>query len=291
MSGLTFSACTAILTVLQASYIFASVHRGSTLADHLTKRAGYWHFHRRVPKEYAALDPSGVIRHSTKVAVATDKRGNKAGKIADAMNRKLEAYWRALYEGKVQAAQDHYNEYRRLARNPLGFDRAETAELANRSTLVERLVERLEKLVEDPDALAPLLGTAKQPAVEPSKVFSKDKNQTRNEVKDIGPMRRKKNKQLANKQTAVPQPIQPTLRTNLVMLGRTFAGATGVKIETVGTNSTKTAKFYTNLESGQTSFTLRKYDMLIKWFAKNWPEGHTMPTLKDPQHYPNPKGE
>jgi hypothetical protein len=273
------------------------------LAGNLTKRAGYWHFQRRVPKEYAPLDPSGVIRHSTKVSVKKDRRGIKAGKIADAMNRELEAYWRRLSEGKVQEAQDHYNEYRRLARNPLGFDYAETSELANRSTL-ERL-ERLEKLVEDPGALAALLGTAKRPSIKPSEVFSKDENQPRNEVKDMSPkqikrskkdfkdklvknkQRRKKNKQPANKQTAV-QRIAPVLGANLVMLGEAFADATGVKINTVGTNSTKTASFYTDLKSGRTSCTLRKYDMLTEWFAsQNWPEGHTMPTLKDPQHYPN----
>ena len=101
---------------------------GLTLADHLTERAGYWHFQRRVPKEYAVLDPSGVIRHSTKVSVKKDPRGIKAGKIADAMNHELEAYWRALDEGKAQEAHDRYNEYRRRART-LGFDYAETHEL------------------------------------------------------------------------------------------------------------------------------------------------------------------
>jgi hypothetical protein len=257
------------------------------LADHLTKRAGYWHFQRRVPKEYTALDPSGVIRHSTKVSVKKDRRGIKAGKIADAMNRELEAYWRALYEGKVQEAQDHYNEYRRLARNPLGFDYAETSELTNRSTL-ERL-ERLEKLVENPGARAVVLRYEKRPS-KSSKVFSKDDNQTRNEVKDMSPKRRKKNKQLANKQIAVP-PIEPILVKNLVGFAEAYAEAKGVKITTVGTNSTKTASFYTDLKSGQTSCTLRKYDLLTTWFAENWPEGHTMPTLKDPQHYPNPKGK
>jgi hypothetical protein len=73
------------------------------------------------------------------------------------------------------------------------------------------------------------------------------------------------------------------------MLGKAFADATGVKITTVGTNSTKTALFYVDLENGKTSCTLRKYDMLTEWFAEHWPEGHTMPILKDPQHYPNPE--
>ena len=45
------------------------------MAERLTKRAGYWHFQRRVPKDFSHLDKRGIVRHSTKVAVATDKRG------------------------------------------------------------------------------------------------------------------------------------------------------------------------------------------------------------------------
>jgi hypothetical protein len=114
------------------------------MPDYLTKRYGFWHFVRRVPLAYAELDERGIINHSTKIEIRKDRRGIKAGKIADVMNRELEAYWRDLYEGRTQEARDRYNETRRRART-LGFDYAETAELANRSTL-ERL-ERLEKLV------------------------------------------------------------------------------------------------------------------------------------------------
>jgi hypothetical protein len=162
-----------------------------------------------VPKEYAALDRREVIRHSIKVSVKEDRRGIKAGKIADAMSRKLEAYWRALYEGKRKEARDHDNEYKHLART-YGFDDS--------------------------------------PAV---------------------------------------QPIEAVLVKNLVALAKAFAEADDVKITTVGAKSTKTASFYLDLESGLTSCTLRKYDLLTKWFEKNWPEGHThtMPMLVDPKHY------
>jgi hypothetical protein len=114
------------------------------MTDYLTNRAGYWHFIRRVPLEFAELDRRGVIKHSTKVAVRTDKRGIKAGKIADQMNRELEAFWRGLSEGKPQEAAERYAEARRRART-FGFDYAETAELSNRSTL--EVLERLEKLM------------------------------------------------------------------------------------------------------------------------------------------------
>jgi hypothetical protein len=250
------------------------------LADHLTERAGYWHFQRRVPKEYAALDPRGVIRNSTKVSVKEDRRGIKAKKIADAMNREVEAYWRALHEGKAQEATERYNTRRRA--RTLGLDFAETAELGSRATLV---LERLEKitagLVENLGARA-ALGYEKRPSVKLSKVFSKDETQTRNELKDTSPKHRKK----GNKPRA--QPIASVLVKNLVALAKELAKATGNKITTVGTNSTGTATFYTDLESGRTSCTLRKYDLLTDWFEENWPEGHThtMPKLVDPKHYP-----
>lgn len=80
-------------------------------------------------------------------------------------------------------------------------------------------------------------------------------------------------------------PVAPTLVRNLVTLAKALTKATGNKITTVGTNSTKTASFYVDLESGKTSCTLRKYDLLTKWFADRWPEGHPMPELEDPTHY------
>jgi hypothetical protein len=83
-----------------------------------------------------------------------------------------------------------------------------------------------------------------------------------------------------------PRPIAPTLVKNLVTLAKAYAKADGVKLTTVGTNSTKTASFYDDLESGETSCTLRKYDLLTKWFSRNWPAHHTMPKLVDPEHFP-----
>jgi hypothetical protein len=85
-------------------------------------------------------------------------------------------------------------------------------------------------------------------------------------------------------------PIAPILVENLVTLAKAFADAALVKITTVGTNSTKTASFYVDLEEGRTSCTLRKYDILTAWFSENWPEGHVMPKLKDPRHYPTAEG-
>jgi hypothetical protein len=120
------------------------------VSDYLTKRNGYWQFARRVPLDYAHLDDRVVIKHSTKVLVAKDRRGTKAVKVANAMNRDLEAYWRGLSEGKAQEAQERYDEARYRSR-VFGFDYAETAELSTR--LAIDVLERLEKLEKQMRAL------------------------------------------------------------------------------------------------------------------------------------------
>ncbi len=48
---------------------------GWVMPDFLTRRNGTWHFVRRVPVEFAVLDPRRVVRHSTKVRVASDPDG------------------------------------------------------------------------------------------------------------------------------------------------------------------------------------------------------------------------
>lgn len=157
------------------------------MTEHLTKRNGVWHFARRVPTEFSHLDKRGVVKHSTKVKVSKDRRGSRAARIVDAMNRELEAYWRGLVEGKAQEAADRYVEARRRAR-ALGFDYVETPDLANRSTV--EVLERLEKLVskgllDDVGAGAAVMGTEKRPVVKLSEVFPIFERQTRNEVRDM----------------------------------------------------------------------------------------------------------
>jgi len=155
------------------------------MPDYLTKRHGRWHFVRRVPLEFAELDKRVIVQHSTKVAVKADRRGLRAGRVADAMNRELEAYWRGLVEGKAQEAADRYAGARRRARS-LGFDYAEAAELIERPAL--EILERYEKLagvVHDPGARAAILGYEKRPGVKLSEVFPKFEHQTRTEVADM----------------------------------------------------------------------------------------------------------
>lgn len=157
------------------------------MPEHLTRRGGHWQFVRRVPKEFEGLDKRGVIRHSTKVAIATDRRGDKAGRVADAMNRELEAYWRGLTEGKSQEAADRYAEAQRRAR-VLGFDYASVADVAEKP--VADILARLEKLagmIHDPGARAAVLGYEGKPAIKLSEVFPQFERLSRNYVKGKSP--------------------------------------------------------------------------------------------------------
>lgn len=88
------------------------------------------------------------------------------------------------------------------------------------------------------------------------------------------------------KKTAIA-PIAPVLVRNLVLLAKTYARIKGIKIETVGANSRKTANFYVDLEAGKLSCSLKTYDAVTAWFCEEWPAGHDMPRLEDPLHHPN----
>src|SRR5258708_2540445 len=86
----------------RCTFTYNTTHNTGTfcMPDYLTKRHGHWHYVRRVPLEFATLDPRGFVQQSTKIAVGNDKHARKAGRVADAINRELEAYWRGLSEGK-----------------------------------------------------------------------------------------------------------------------------------------------------------------------------------------------
>ena len=54
---------------------------------YLTTRDGVWHYHRRVPSIYAHLDKRGSIKLSTKIKVANDRTGTKAGYVSSETTR------------------------------------------------------------------------------------------------------------------------------------------------------------------------------------------------------------
>jgi integrase len=152
---------------------------------HKTKR----HFARRVPTEFAHLDPRGVVKHSTKIKIASDRAGMRASRVADKFNKALERYWRDLADGKSREQINGYNEARRRARQ-LGFDYVENAQLVS-APAPERL-ERLETLVSkdlvnDGGARAAVLGLEKRPVFKVSKLFEEYQAETTDQVLDLSP--------------------------------------------------------------------------------------------------------
>jgi integrase len=68
--------------------------------DYLIQRNGYWQYFRRVPKAYAGLGgKSSFVVLTTKIAVADDRTGAKAARIAARLNEQQEARWRSLASG------------------------------------------------------------------------------------------------------------------------------------------------------------------------------------------------
>lgn len=106
----------------------------------LGKRDGWWHYVRRVPSVYAQHDRRGIVRQSTKIRIADDPRGIAAGKAAAKINADTEAYWRGLFLGQADQAQQRYEAARQFTK-ALGFDAVPAAELIERPA--EEIVARV----------------------------------------------------------------------------------------------------------------------------------------------------
>ena len=159
------------------------------MPDFLTRRNGTWHFARRVPTEFAHLDRRGVVKHSTKIRIASDRAAVRASRVAEKFNSSLEQHWRALAGSDSREGVDRYNEARKRARQ-LGFDYIENAQLVA-APAAERL-ERLEALVtkdlvNDGEAREAVLGLKKKPVFRVSKTFEEYEAETKDQVLDLSP--------------------------------------------------------------------------------------------------------
>lgn len=159
------------------------------MSDFLTRRGNTWHFVRRVPAEFAALDQRGIVRHSTRIKVAEDRLGRRAARVADKLNSELERFWKELADGRSGADTTGYDLARRQARS-LGFDYIPNSDVI--ALPQEKRLERLEALVtkglmNDASARASLLGTAQRPSFKLSRLFEEYESATKDEVKDLSP--------------------------------------------------------------------------------------------------------
>ncbi|MDP4024425.1 tyrosine-type recombinase/integrase [Methylobacterium sp. NEAU 140] len=142
------------------------------MPEFLTKRAGFWHYARRVPLAYADLDPRGVIRQSTKIRVADDPRAIRAQRAAERINGELEAFWRAAGTAEGAEAKARYDRARRDARR-LGFPYITAVEVAQLP--IAEILARFDVVAaakpDDHAVEAAALGTVEPPALDLDGLF------------------------------------------------------------------------------------------------------------------------
>lgn len=72
--------------------------------------------------------------------------------------------------------------------------------------------------------------------------------------------------------------MEDELRHNLRSCAEAFARARGLEMSTVGRLAAGDWRFFDRLHDDRLTFTIRKYDDVLRWFAKNWPEGAEWPS-------------
>jgi integrase len=164
------------------------------MSDFLLRRDGFWHFQRRVPNEFADLDGREIVRQSTKIRVADDPKGVRAGEVAKQQNRILETYWKGLIDGKVDDAEAFYNAAR-AAQKSMGLSLVSAADLAQQP--LHALAGRIHTLakmdrVDDKVAVAAALGGISQPVIKLSELFDRFEHQVTADMTDLSPDQKRK---------------------------------------------------------------------------------------------------
>lgn len=78
--------------------------------------------------------------------------------------------------------------------------------------------------------------------------------------------------------------MERELADNLKACATAFASVKGWTLKTLGQRAAGDWRFFTGLDNPGTSFTVRKYDLVMAWFAANWPE-----RTKWPRGVPRPE--
>jgi integrase len=129
------------------------------------KRVGMWYYVRRVPQQYQSVDPRTIVQQSTGVAIIGDARGVQARRVADGIDRALEAYWQSLEIGPSKALAEYQAACKaavKLGVSPPLQDKSERliADLLDRIEMLQR-----GKIAESTDNVAALLDDAPLPAL------------------------------------------------------------------------------------------------------------------------------
>ena len=155
----------------------------------LIKRKGVWHYYRRVPSSYTHLDKRPHVKLSTKIKVANDRTGTKAGRVAARMNATHEAYWRSLAENKATEARQSYADAIKLARS-LGLDYLGPSVGAQKP--IDEVLERIETAIaqgrmDNPGLRKAVLGGVEKPEVRLSSLFTEYEASQRTKLSKMSP--------------------------------------------------------------------------------------------------------
>jgi integrase len=157
--------------------------------EYLTKREGFWHYYRRVPSTYAHLDPRPHVKLSTKIKVANDRAGTKAGRVAAQLNATQEAYWRSLAENKATEARQSYTDAIKLARS-LGLDYLTPSVGAQKP--IGDILARIETAMaqgrmDNPALRRAVLGGVEKPEIRLSSLFTEYEATQRTKLSQMSP--------------------------------------------------------------------------------------------------------
>lgn len=80
--------------------------------------------------------------------------------------------------------------------------------------------------------------------------------------------------------------MEAELRHHLTTCAAAFAAITGLQVVTIGRRAAKDWRFFGRIAAGE-GFTARKYDDVMNWFDRNWPDGEPWPAdVPRPGHAP-----
>jgi hypothetical protein len=65
--------------------------------------------------------------------------------------------------------------------------------------------------------------------------------------------------------------METELAAHLISLGEAYGKARKLGLGTIGRLCASDGRFFSRIGDGKT-FTVKKYDEVVAWFAKNWPE-------------------
>lgn len=161
--------------------------------DYLIQRNGYWQYHRRVPKAYGGLcGKRPFVTLSTKIAVADDRGGTKAARVAARLNEQQEARWRGLASGTP--AKQRWRDAVTLARSN-GFDYLTPTEATQRD--IGEVLARIEalKVGDRRNELAvvdAVLGAVEKPRIMLSDLFDEYEKTQQTPLSKMSPNQKRK---------------------------------------------------------------------------------------------------